>query len=397
MTENTVAVAEQPRQSNVRVVENDIAVLDTAKFDHMWRIAKVMASGSLIPETLRTHKVGGNIVPLPPEVTAANCFLVVNQAVRWGMDPFAVAQCCSVVHGRLMYEGKLVAAVIQAKSKVRLRFEYNDAANKALGVRVVGRLPGEDFDREISGTVADWETSGNNSPWGKAGNWRRQLAYRGAREWARLHDPSALLGVYADDEFDEVPEAKTIEAKPKPLLTSSFPEQAKPAKAEKKAKAALSAAQDALERANSIKGVKDSYPQQEPKPEVAQEAEVDHWDHISVQEFLERVEDPAANVPKLIDDVCFNGGNLVVDDEELAKIWIAASSRIAASLDEGLLQALSAFGRSKTVDEIDELALQLEGKIWFKSAVVGQKQLIRKTILAIRTFLDVESRDHEGA
>lgn len=401
MTENnTVALAEQPRQSNLRVVENDIAVLDTAKFDHMWRIAKVMASGSLIPETLRTHKVGGNIVPLPPEVTAANCFLVVNQAVRWGMDPFAVAQCCSVVHGRLMYEGKLVAAVIQSISKVRLRYEYNEATGKALGIRVVGRLPGEEEERDIFGTVADWETSGNNSPWGKPGNWRRQLAYRGAREWARLHDPSALLGVYADDEFDEV-EAKpqAIEAKPKPLLTSSFPKKVKPALAAKLDKAASVSTQDALERARSIKGVKDSYPplEPEPEPEAHQEAEVDHWDHISVQEFLERVEDPAANVPKLIDDVCFKGGDLVVDDEELAKIWIAASSRIAASLDEGLLQALSAFGRSKTVDEIDELALQLEGKIWFKSAVVRQKQLIRKTILAIRTFIDVESNDHEDA
>jgi hypothetical protein len=379
MTENnTVAVAEQPRQSNLRVVENDNHVLDTAKFDHMWRIAKVMASGSLIPETLRTEGSKEHKVALPFEVVAANCFLVVNQAVRWGMDPFAVVGCCSVVHGRLMYEGKLVAAVLQAKSKVRLRYEYNDANGKALGIRVVGRLPGEEEERDIFGTVADWETSGNNSPWGKPGNWRRQLAYRGAREWARLHDPSALLGVYADDEFDEVEESRTQKAKTSPpLLTSSFPEQAKPAKAEKKAKAAPA--------------------KKEPEPESAQEAEIDHWDHISVQEFLERVEDPAANVPKLIDDVCFKGGNLVVDDEELAKIWIAASSRIAASLDEGLLQALSAFGRSKTVDEIDELALQLEGKIWFKSAVVGQKQLIRKTILAIRTFLDVQSQAHEVA
>lgn len=379
MTENnTVAVAEQPRQSNVRVVENDIYVLDTAKFDHMWRIAKVMASGSLIPETLRTEGSKENKVALPFEVVAANCFLVVNQAVRWGMDPFAVVGCCSVVHGRLMYEGKLVAAVLQAKSKVRLRYEYNDANGKALGVRVVGRLPGEEEDRDIFGTVADWETSGNNSPWGKAGNWRRQLAYRGAREWARLHDPSALLGVYADDEFDEVEESRTQRAKTSPpLLTSSFPEQAKPAKAEKKAKAAPA--------------------KKEPEPEAAQEAEEQVSLNLSVQEFLDKVEDPASNVPELINQVCFVDGKLVVDDEELGRVWIAAAPRIAASLDEGCLQALSAFGRSKTVDEIDELALQLEDKRWFKSLPHYQKALVRQTSLAIRTFLDVESRGDERA
>jgi hypothetical protein len=49
------------------------------------------------------------------EQIMANCFLVVNQAVRWNMDPFAVAQCVSVVHGKLCYEGKLIAAIIEAK------------------------------------------------------------------------------------------------------------------------------------------------------------------------------------------------------------------------------------------------------------------------------------------
>lgn len=382
MTENTdLAVAEQPRQSSLRVVENDIAVLDTAKFEHMWRIARVMASGSLIPETLRTEGSADKKRPLPPEVVAANCFLVVNQAVRWGMDPFAVVGCCSVVHGRLMYEGKLVAAVIQAKSKVRLRFEYNDANGKALGIRVVGRLPGEDFDRDIFGTVADWETTAKNSPWDRAGNWRRQLAYRGAREWARLHDPSALLGVYADDEFDEV-EAKpqAIEAKTKPLLTSSFPEPTKPAaKADKKAKAAP------------------AKQEKEPEPEATLEAEEEPLGHISVAEFLEQVKDPAANVPKLIEEVCFKNGDLVVDDEELARVWIAAAPRIAPTLDEGVIQALSAFGRAKTVDEIDELAPQLESKTWFKGMPQPRKAFVRKNIMAIRTFIDVESGDHQDA
>jgi hypothetical protein len=275
-----------------------------------------------------------------------------------------------------MYEGKLVAAVLQAKSKVRLRYEYNDAAGKALGVRVVGRLPGEEDERDIFGTVADWETSGDNSPWGKPGNWRRQLAYRGAREWARLHDPSALLGVYADDEFDDV-EAKpqTIEAKPKPLLTSSFPTQAKAAsKPEKKAPAR-----------------KESH-SSEPEPEVVGVSVVNEEkpNRLSVREFLENVTNPAANIPALIDEVCFEEGKLVVDNEELAQIWIAASTRIAATLDEGMLQALSAFGRAKTLDEIDDLATRLEAKIWFKGLAQNQKSIVRQTVFSIRQWRDFE-------
>src|ERR1700742_4942805 len=96
-------------------VVDSIPALDTARFEHMQRIANVMARSTMIPETLRMYGPKDNRQDLPFEQVMSNCFLVVNQAVRWGMDPFAVVSCCAVVHGRLSYEGKLVAAVLDAK------------------------------------------------------------------------------------------------------------------------------------------------------------------------------------------------------------------------------------------------------------------------------------------
>lgn len=206
-TSTAVAVVQpQAMQRPVYIVEDAVPILDTARFEHMQRVANIMVETSMIPDSLRMAKIGGKDEELPRQKVFANCFMVVNQAVRWGMDPFAVAQCCSVVHGRLMYEGKLVAAVIDAKLGVRLDYTFTNEdkpfADRALGVIVSGTIPGETKVRTIEGTVAMWH-KGDKSPWNQVTAWKRQLRYMGAREWARAHAPAIMLGVITDDEADD--------------------------------------------------------------------------------------------------------------------------------------------------------------------------------------------------
>lgn len=212
----TTALATRPVRE-VRVVEDIIPILDTARFEQMQRIASAMAKGSLIPATLRGEYTGsGNartLQPFEPEVVVANVFRVVNQAVRWNMDPFAVIDCASVVHGRLMWEGKLVHAVVEARVGVRLNYRFGkmvsgqfdgseEGKGEDLAIQVFGKFDDEDDERTIEGTVAQWKTTGTNSPWGSPANWKRQLRYRGSREWARAHSSAVMLGVVTDDEMD---------------------------------------------------------------------------------------------------------------------------------------------------------------------------------------------------
>lgn len=193
-----------PQKREIQNVIDPVPILDTARFEHMQRIANIMARSSMIPETLRTSGNKNNKVDLPFEQVLSNCFLVVNQATRWGMDPFAVISCCSVVHGRLAYEGKLVAAVLEAKLGVALRYVWDDQPGENLGIAVSGQLPDGRVET-ITGTVKDWKTSGDGSPW-KPSTFRKMLAYRGAREWARLHAPAVMLGVYSGDELEDLAE-----------------------------------------------------------------------------------------------------------------------------------------------------------------------------------------------
>lgn len=184
---------------DTRYTQDVLPILDTSKFEHMQRIAMIMARSSTLPESLR--KAGDK--DIETEQVIANCFRIVNQAVRWGMDPFAVCDCASIIHGRLMWEGKLVAAVIDAKLGVKLNYAFNDKPGRALGVKVFATLPGETQPRDIFGTVNDWHT-GAKGPWAAEGAWPRQLRYRGAREWARAHTPAVMLGVYTNDELDNL-------------------------------------------------------------------------------------------------------------------------------------------------------------------------------------------------
>ena len=76
------------------------------------RVAKLMSSASLAPAHLRGEgKLG-------------DCFLVAAQAFRWRMDPFSVAQHTYVLSGKLGYEGKLIAAIVNASGKLQGSLDY---------------------------------------------------------------------------------------------------------------------------------------------------------------------------------------------------------------------------------------------------------------------------------
>lgn len=149
------------------------------------QLAQLMSEAKVVPEHLRR--------------SPADCFLVINQARLWRMDPFAVAQGTSFIHGKMMYEGKLVAGVVHSLGNLtgRLNYEY-DGTGPNRTVTVSGTLRGETKARTVTVKLSDVKTT--NGMWTKQPD--QQLAYSGARVWARRHVPEVLLGVYTPEEFD---------------------------------------------------------------------------------------------------------------------------------------------------------------------------------------------------
>lgn len=155
-------------------------------FEQLQRVAILMSKSGLVPDHLK-----GKV---------ADCSLVAAQAFRWRMDPFAVAQHTFVLQGKLGYEGKLIAAVVNSHRRIETRLNYAyEGEGQARRVVVTAQIKGEKGERRIEGTVQGWAT--NNEQWKKSPD--QMLAYRGAREWARRHMPEAMIGIQAEEEVRE--------------------------------------------------------------------------------------------------------------------------------------------------------------------------------------------------
>lgn len=176
-------------------------------------------SGGLIPASmseamkLAEMMAGAKLVPVGLQKSPADCLMVIQQAVRWQLDPFAVAQECSVIQGKLMHSGKLVAAVVNARGNLtqRLSFEYKGAGQER-SITVSGQLQGEPQPRTVDVVLKNAAT--NNKVWQTQPD--QQLMYHGVRVWARRHTPELMLGVHSPEEFDETPQAPRRPARPAP-------------------------------------------------------------------------------------------------------------------------------------------------------------------------------------
>lgn len=186
----------------IQTQETTLSLFDPAHYSTIVQVAGMMAATNLTPETLRGTRSGQTFTPFPLEEIKANCFMVTEQAMRWGLSPTACAQHASIVRGKLMWEGKLVAAVLEQLTNVRLTYTYTGSGVNRM-VTVSGRFWDETEDRTVTGLVKDWKTS----QWTET-NYDQRLAYRGAREWSRRHAPAAMLGITTSDEELKNPDSR---------------------------------------------------------------------------------------------------------------------------------------------------------------------------------------------
>ena len=200
-TTNSQAAPPSVPQKAIRVVEDRgplAHLMDTARFEHLQRIALIMANASLIPD----HLKGKNA-----QQTLGNCFLVVNQALRWGLDPFSVAAETYAVSGKLGFQGKLIAALVNARANLvgNLRYEFKGSGDNRT-VTVIGRFSDEDEERTVDLSVAQAKTG--NKMWSTDPD--QKLIYSASTKWARRHCPEVLLGVLTDDDIDRIAENQQI-------------------------------------------------------------------------------------------------------------------------------------------------------------------------------------------
>lgn len=216
-TQQTTAVAVAEKRQPARV-ENTQPLFDTDRFEHFQRAASALMHSSILNPSIRGDD---------PKQCFSNLMLVFDLSDRWKLPPMSIAQCISIVHNKVVYEGKLIQAALQSSLGVQLypwwtgkrgapdyRIYLSDKpwdtgnpeTDQALidslmpGIQILGR-------RVIDGSVAEWKTTDkqgrDNAAWTGAAT-QNQLNYRGSREWVRRYEPAMLLGVYGDDEIEAI-------------------------------------------------------------------------------------------------------------------------------------------------------------------------------------------------
>ena len=157
------------------------------------RLATVLSANQFLPAHLKSKNGQAE--------TVANCYQVIVQAQRWGMDPFAVAAHTFAVGGRLGYDGQLIASVVHARSNLdgRLRCTY-DGTGDNRRITITGRFKDEDEPRTIEMTVGQGKAATQQVHRMWASDPDQKLWYSGVLKWARRHCPEVVLGVRAEDE-----------------------------------------------------------------------------------------------------------------------------------------------------------------------------------------------------
>lgn len=268
MSDSELSVPEAP--------STDLAIFGDGSFEALQRISTMLVDSALVPETLRGEYKNGKLVPFDEKTVAANVFRVVEQALRWKLSPFAVCDCASIVRGKLQWEGKLIAAVLDAQLGIKLDYEFEGEGEK-MKVVVSGTRPGDTEPKTVEGDVATWKTTGKGSPWIPTA-YKRQLAYRGARDWARMWAPGPILGVVSDDEELEVVSDSRDAT---PADSNPFKKQAEPVDAElvedpperadgSKAGGANETEKEALDRRTETAAEAEPEPQEERDPRACE-------------------------------------------------------------------------------------------------------------------------------
>ena len=191
-------------------------VANYSELEGMINLSKLMATSKVtIPVHLRNE---------------GDCLAIVMQSAQWGMNPFSVAQKTFLLNGVLGYEAQLVAAIINKNAPIKERLNYQFVGNwdkvigntkektskngnvyrvsastpedeKGCGVIVSATMHGETIPRELH-LMLTQVTVRNSTLW--AEDPKQQLSYLASKKWAILFCPDVILGLYTQDEVEEI-------------------------------------------------------------------------------------------------------------------------------------------------------------------------------------------------
>ena len=207
MSEEITTTAVQVAQPQRIVVQDDSqfsAMLDTGRFEQLWRIAAIFADSQLVPAHYQKNK--------------SNCFLGLQMAFRLGVDPMMLMQNTYMIGGKPGMEAKFAIALMNTSGlfvdSIDYETEGTDAKNPDYRVRAFATK--KSTGKTLYGPWITWamvKAEGWDSRSGS--KWKtipdQMFPYRGAVFFGRLHCPERLMGMQTREELEDIaPQTDTV-------------------------------------------------------------------------------------------------------------------------------------------------------------------------------------------
>jgi hypothetical protein len=177
---------------------NQLTVQDTRA---NLELAKAFADSKMVPDHFKK--------------SVGDCYIAINLANHYGMEPWMLMQEMYIIQGKPMMSGKMATAILNHSLADPLRPEYSGEGDERT-IKLTGRPEGEASPLSVTLKVKDAKTQ--NEQWKK--NPDQMLMYAASRMWGRRYTPDIILGIVFDDE--EIPGVNApLPEKPRTAIASA--------------------------------------------------------------------------------------------------------------------------------------------------------------------------------
>jgi len=167
--------------------------LDTAKFEHGWRVANMLASSTMVPKHFQEN--------------VGNCMIALNLSARVGLDPFMLMQKMGIIQGKPALEAQLIISLVNRTGLFTpIDYELTGEGDEMQCYAYATKLS---TGKELKGPVVSIDMAKKEGWYGKAGSkWKTMpelmLRYRAASFFCSVYCPEAKLGMLSNEEAHDI-------------------------------------------------------------------------------------------------------------------------------------------------------------------------------------------------
>ena len=193
VAKTALATAPPPRELVTTDNSENACYLDTAKFNQMWRAAKLFADTELVPQQYRKRP--------------ADCFVAMQMAFRLNADPMMLMQNTYIVHGRPGMEAKFVIALMNSRGPFTGPVQWTFAGegrNRSCTAYATHKITGEVCQATVTWDIVEKEgwSKKDGSKWLTMPDMMFQ--YRSASFLCNLYCPEVKMGMMTVDELIDI-------------------------------------------------------------------------------------------------------------------------------------------------------------------------------------------------